>query len=121
MRMNDRTGRTVISYAAPEDSVPKQAMIRLVERLSARQRIARAYEEARRALRPGDDIWAVALQSLDITVRHDAAKLAAVPGKGLWWWSPTILSAWSTVCPSVISSRRRSASTFCRSPGRARR
>jgi putative hemolysin len=80
--MNDGAGGTVISYAAPEDSVPRQALIRLVERLSARQRIVRAYEEARRTLRPGDDIWAVALQSLDITVRCSAERLAAVPRDG---------------------------------------
>jgi hypothetical protein len=56
--MNHGPGRTVISYAAPEDSIPRQAMIRLVERLSGRQRIIRAYE-ARRALQPGDDIFAL--------------------------------------------------------------
>ena len=82
VRMNDGTDRTVISYAAPEDSMPRQAMIRLVERLSARGRIVRAYEEARRTLRPGDDVWSVALQSLDITVRYSAEKLAAVPREG---------------------------------------
>ena len=75
-------GRTVISYAAPEDSMLKQAMIRLVERLSARRRIMRAYEEARQTLQPGDDIWAVAVQSLDLTVRYSAEKLAAVPRTG---------------------------------------
>jgi putative hemolysin len=80
--MNDGTGGTVISYAAPEDSVPKQTMIRLVERLSARPRIVRAYEEARSTLRAGDDIWAHALRSLDITVRYSAEKLAAVPREG---------------------------------------
>jgi putative hemolysin len=81
VRMNDGP-RTVISYAAAEDSIPKQAMIRLVERLSARRRILRAYEEARRTLRPGDDIWAVAMRCLDITVRYSAEKLATVPKEG---------------------------------------
>ena len=80
--MDDGTGRTVISYAAPEDSMPKQAVIRLVERLSARRRIVRAYEQARSTLQPGEDIWAAALQSLDITVRYSAEKFAAVPREG---------------------------------------
>jgi putative hemolysin len=80
--MDDGLRSTVISYAAPEDSLPKQAMIRLIEGLSARRRIVRAYEEARRTLRPGDDIWAVAVRSLDITVRYSAEKLAAVPKEG---------------------------------------
>jgi hypothetical protein len=91
--MNHGPGRTVISYAAPEDSIPKQAMIRLVERLSGRQRIIRAYEEARRALQSGDDIFALAVRSLDITVLYDAESLAAVPKEGPWWSSPTIPSA----------------------------
>jgi putative hemolysin len=73
---------TVISYAAPEDSLPRQVVIRLIERLSARRRILRAYEEARSTLRPGDDIWAVAMRCLDITLRYSAEKLAAVPRKG---------------------------------------
>jgi hypothetical protein len=47
--VNHGAGKTVISYAAPEDSVPKRAMILIVERLSGRQRIVRAYQEARRA------------------------------------------------------------------------
>jgi putative hemolysin len=79
---SERSGRTVISYAAPEDSAPRQAMIRLVERLSGRQRIVRAYEEARRSLRPGDDIWALAVRSLGITVRYSEGRLAAVPRRG---------------------------------------
>ena len=62
--------------------MPKQAVIRLVERLSARRRIVRAYEQARRTLQPGGDIWAAALQSLDITVRYSSEKLAAVPREG---------------------------------------
>jgi hypothetical protein len=101
MRMDDGTGSTVISYAAPEDSVPRQAMIRLVERLSARRRIVRAYEQARRSLRPGDDIWAVAVQSLGITVRYSAEKLAAVPREGPWSWWPIIRSASSTAWSPV--------------------
>jgi putative hemolysin len=80
--MSERSGKPVISYAAPEDSVPRQAMIRLVERLSGRQRIVRAYEEARRSLRPGDDIWALAVRSLGIAVRYSADRLAAVPRQG---------------------------------------
>jgi putative hemolysin len=80
--MDHGSGKTVISYAAPEDSLPKQAMIRLVEGLSGRPRIVRAYEQARRTLQPGDDIWTLAVRSLDITVLYRADKLAAVPKKG---------------------------------------
>jgi putative hemolysin len=77
-----RSGDGVISYAAPEDSAQKRAVIRLVERLCGRQRIVRVYDKARRQLRPGDDIWALAVRSLDIRVRCDADRLAAVPRTG---------------------------------------
>ena len=80
--MDEGTVTPVISYAAAEDSLPRQAMIRLVERLSARRRLVRAYEQARRSLRPGDDVWAVALHSLGITVRYSKDGLAAVPRQG---------------------------------------
>ena len=39
-----------ITYAALEDSGPKQALIRLVELLSGQQRLVRIYEEAKRNL-----------------------------------------------------------------------
>jgi putative hemolysin len=80
--MHEGASRPAISYAAPEDSMPKQAMIRLIERLSGRQRILRAYEEVRRTRRQGDDIWALAVRSLDITVRFSAEKLVTIPKEG---------------------------------------
>lgn len=72
----------VISYAALEDSRPKQALVRLVELLTGQPRLVRIYEQARRALRPGDDMFGLALRSLDITVRFSAERLAAVPATG---------------------------------------
>ncbi len=72
----------VLSYAAPEDSLPKQAVIRLVERLSGRQRLQRAYEQTRRQLRPGDDIWALAVEQLGLRLRCDRRPMAAVPTAG---------------------------------------
>ncbi len=71
-----------ISYAAPEDGAPKQAIIRLVERLSGQPRIVRVYEQARRSLQPGDDIFKLAVQSLALKVRFRAERLAAVPRSG---------------------------------------
>jgi hypothetical protein len=103
--MDDGLRSTVISYAAPEDSLPKQAMIRLIEGLSARRRIVRAYEEARRTRRPNDNIWALAVRSLDITVRYSADKLAAVPKEGPLVVVATIRLAWSTAWSSATSLR----------------
>ena len=72
----------MISDAAPGDSVLKQAMIRLIERLSGRQRIVRAYEEVCRIRQQGDDIWALAVRSLDITVRFSVDRFVTIPKKG---------------------------------------
>jgi putative hemolysin len=77
-----RFAESVISYAAPEDSAPKRAMIRLVERLSGRKRLVRAYEQARRQLGPGANIWALAVDHLDLRLRCDLAPLAQVPATG---------------------------------------
>ncbi len=71
-----------LSYAAPEDSAAKQALIRLVELLSGQPRLVRIYRRARRELRPGDDIFRLALRNLDIKVRYDDGRLAAVPRQG---------------------------------------
>jgi hypothetical protein len=77
--MDRGAGSTVISYAAPEDSLPRQAMIRLFERLGGSRRIARAYQEMREGMQSGEDVWALAVRSLGITVRYCAERLAAVP------------------------------------------
>jgi putative hemolysin len=71
-----------ISYAAVEDSGPKQAFIRLMEPLSGQPRLFRIYDEARKALRPGDDIFGLAVRRLELKVRFDAERLAAVPKTG---------------------------------------
>ena len=75
-------GNADISYAAPEDSAPKQAVIRLVEQLSGKRRIIKAYRHVCRSHRPGADIFASAVNSLDLTVAYDASKLVAVPREG---------------------------------------
>jgi putative hemolysin len=75
-------GDTALSYAAPEDTRSKQAVIRLVERLSGQARVERIYHQVRGGLQPDDDIWAQAMRGLDITVRHDLRRLASVPRQG---------------------------------------
>lgn len=71
-----------ITYAALEDSGPKQALIRLVELLSGQQRLVRIYEEAKRNLRPGEDIFALAVRSLGLRLRCNTERLATVPKTG---------------------------------------
>jgi putative hemolysin len=71
-----------LSYAAPEDGRLKQAVIRMVERLSGQQRAERIYREVRRGLGPDSNVWAEAVRGLNVKVAYDAARLAAVPSTG---------------------------------------
>lgn len=71
-----------ISYAAVEDSPAKQAVIRLIERLSGQTHLVRLYERARQGLRPGEDVFGPAVHGLGLAVRFDPARLAAVPRTG---------------------------------------
>jgi putative hemolysin len=73
---------TALSYAAPEDSLFKQAVIRLVERLTGQDRAERIYQEVRRGLRPDSNVFAEAVRGLNVRVAHDPARLAAVPRTG---------------------------------------
>jgi putative hemolysin len=82
MARSRRLGVAALSYAAPEDTRSKQAVIRLVERLSGQARVERIYRQVRASLRPEDDVWAQAMRGLDITVRHDPCRLADVPRQG---------------------------------------
>src|SRR5687767_5908993 len=82
MSRSRRLGAAALSYAAPEDTRSKQAVIRLVERLSGQARVERIYRQVRASLRPEDDVWAQAMRGLDITVRHDPCRLADVPRQG---------------------------------------
>ena len=59
-----RLGVAALSYAAPEDTRSKQAVIRLVERLSGQARVERIYRQVRANLRPEDDVWAQAMRGL---------------------------------------------------------
>lgn len=76
------SSRKAISYAAPEDGFAARTLIRAVERLSGQSRLVTLYERTRRAHRPGDDIFALAVEALDLDVRYDPQQLAAVPRRG---------------------------------------
>ena len=71
-----------LSYAAPEDGPFKQAVIRLVERLSGQQRAERIYRRVRLALGPDSNVWAEAVRGLGVNVAYDPDRLAAVPRSG---------------------------------------
>ncbi len=71
-----------LSYAAPEDGKLKQAVIRVVERLSGQHRAERIYREVKRGLGPGSNVWGEAVRGLNVKVDYDAARLASVPRTG---------------------------------------
>jgi putative hemolysin len=73
---------TAFTYAAPEDALLRQAVILLIERLSGRRLLDRAYEEVKASLRPGDNVWEAGVRGLGLDVRFDAARLGAVPRTG---------------------------------------
>ena len=75
-------GEVALSYAAPEDGRLKQAVIRMVERLTGQDRAERIYREVRRGLGPASNVWAEAVRGLEVRVDHDPARLAAVPRTG---------------------------------------
>ena len=60
MLSNQRLDEMALSYAAPEDSPMKRAVIRAVERLTGRERAERIYREVKRGLRPESNVWAEA-------------------------------------------------------------
>src|SRR4051812_10382791 len=82
MLSNQRLDEMALSYAAPEDSPMKRAVIRAVERLTGRERAERIYREVKRGLRPESNVWSEAVRGLDVQVRYDAERLAAIPREG---------------------------------------
>jgi len=82
MLSNPRLDEMALSYAAPEDSPMKQAVIRAVERLTGRERAERIYREVKRGLRPESNVWAEAVRGLNVQVHYDPERLAAVPRVG---------------------------------------
>ena len=71
-----------LSYAAPEDAWLKQAVIRVVERITGQREAERIYQRVKRRLGPGSNVWAEAVRGLKVRVRYDEAKLAGVPRTG---------------------------------------
>lgn len=82
MVREEPAGEAAITYTAPEDSPAKRAVIRTIERLTGQARLERIYHRARTRLRPGDNIWALAIEELRLKVRCDISRLGEVPGSG---------------------------------------
>ncbi len=74
---------TRITYAAPQDPLYRQVLIRAIEVCSGRRDLERQYRDLVMRYDSGQEaFFAGALRRLDITLDHDAARLAAVPRDG---------------------------------------
>lgn len=71
-----------LTYATPDLSRPKQAMIRSIEFASGVGRLKRAYVGSRAALAAGEDFHDLAIRLLDLTITGSLEALARVPRDG---------------------------------------
>lgn len=77
-----------LTYASPNDPLPKQMLIRSVERLTGRRRLERIYDSVLATESDQRRLWGTVLRELQVDVDYDATQLAKVPGEG-----PVILIA----------------------------
>lgn len=77
-----------LTYASPDDPLPKQVLIRSVERLTGRRRLERIYNNVLETESDQRRLWAAALRELQVAVDYDVTQLAKVPTEG-----PVILIA----------------------------
>lgn len=80
--------RTKLTYASPVDPLPKQVLIRSIERLTGRRRLERIYDTVLATEPDQRQLWQAALHHMRVDVDYDANQLAKVPQTG-----PVILLA----------------------------
>ncbi len=71
-----------LTYSNPDDPRLKRLFIRAVERASGWPKLERLYAEVREERPPASELWNSVLGKLNIEVRFDAEKLAAIPARG---------------------------------------
>ncbi|MDY0885557.1 lysophospholipid acyltransferase family protein [Dongia soli] len=71
-----------LSYASQCDGLVARGFIHLTEILTGQIKLKRLYELYRSEMRGRMDFWVAAMRLLNISIRYDAAKLAAVPRNG---------------------------------------
>lgn len=74
--------RAKLTYASPADPLPKQVLIRSIERLTGRRRLERIYETVLATEPDHRQFWQAALRHLRVQVQYDAAQLAKVMPTG---------------------------------------
>jgi putative hemolysin len=77
-----RTALPKLTYASPDDPLPKQLLIRSVERLTGRRRLERIYDTVLKSEADHRQLWGAALHELRIHVDYDRRQLHKVPAEG---------------------------------------
>lgn len=75
----------MFTYAAPEDSRARRAIIRGIERLTGQPHLKRLYQQFQDDLAAGrsaDDFFTAGVKKLDLRLLYDEAKLLAAPKTG---------------------------------------
>lgn len=71
-----------LSYATPNDSLPRAALINFVERIMGISEITRLFEELKRELPPDGDFFGESFKKLNIKLEYDEAQLEKIPRDG---------------------------------------
>ena len=71
-----------LSYARPEDSLPKAAIINLIEHIFGISKITDMFEELKRENHPESDVFEAGFKKLNIKLDYDKKQLAKIPKDG---------------------------------------
>lgn len=74
--------RAKLTYASPADPLPKQVLIRAIERLTGCRRLERIYDTVLETEPDHRQLWQAALRHLHVHVDYDANQLAKVTTSG---------------------------------------
>ena len=74
--------RAKLTYASPADPLPKQVLIRSIERLTGRRRLERIYNTVLATEPDHRQLWQAALRHLRVHVQYDANQLSKVTPTG---------------------------------------
>lgn len=77
-----------LTYASPDDPLPKQMFIRSLERLTGRRRLERIYDTVLGTEAEHGKLWGAALREMRVRVDYAPEQIAKVPAEG-----PVILIA----------------------------
>jgi putative hemolysin len=73
-----------LTYAAPDDPLPKRLFIRSIETLTGQRALAKVYDTVLQQVpeTQSHTIWGAALRELEITANYDSVQLAKAPPQG---------------------------------------